>query len=179
MTDRFQTLSTISSHGNVTLFRGWDSSQSRDVVIERIRLPQEIAQGFTRYARLLYGLRDPNLVRVLDFGADTEGAYLVMEALKGKTLEATVAAHALDMAAFRALVQQTLHGLAAAHESGLLHLQLRPEKIIMPWGSGDSARCEQFTNIGAVFVDRKRQDFHLRAGPFDLSCRLRAIKLRH
>lgn len=138
MTDRYQIISPIAACGCGTVSRGWDASQSRAVVITRFPVQGPALQEFTQNARKLYGLRHPNLVLVHDSGTDEEGGYLVTEMIKGESLEHAISQGALPEADFITFTRQLLEGLATAHEAGLLHLNLQPSNIILPWNAGNA-----------------------------------------
>ena len=75
---------------------------------------------------------------VLDCGVDAQGPFLVMELVEGETLEAVVARGAFPLRDFRILVQHSLAGLAAAHQAGLLHRDLKPGNLMLKHGpTGD------------------------------------------
>jgi eukaryotic-like serine/threonine-protein kinase len=88
---------------------------------------------FQREARASARLSHANIVTVYDYGAlSAEGAYLVMELLKGKTLgdilkdrgylEPDVAADWFD---------QVFSAMEAAHEAGVIHRDLKPDNIFI------------------------------------------------
>jgi serine/threonine-protein kinase len=88
---------------------------------------------FQREARASARLSHANIVTVYDYGAlSAEGAYLVMELLKGKTLgdilndkgylEPDVAADWFD---------QVFSAIEAAHEAGVIHRDLKPDNIFI------------------------------------------------
>ncbi len=133
MNDRYQILSTLAAGGRGTVYRAFDTSQNRDVALKRLHANGAGKEDLLREARRLYGVRHPNLVTVLDYGEDDEGAYLVMEMLKGESLEQRLGKGPLSMEDFRELVRQTLAGIGAAHDAGLLHRDLKAGNIFVLW----------------------------------------------
>lgn len=133
MNDRYQILSTLAAGGRGTVFRAFDTSQNRDVALKRLHANGAGKEDLLREARRLYGIRHPNLVTVLDYGEDGEGAYLVMEMLKGESLEQRLGKGPLPLEDFRELVRQTLAGIGAAHEAGLLHRDLKAGNLFVLW----------------------------------------------
>ena len=79
----------------------------------------------------LAAVQHPNVVNVYDCGADEAGPFLVMELVEGETLEEVVARGAFPLRDFRILAQQSLEGLAAAHQAGLLHRDLKPQNLLI------------------------------------------------
>ncbi|HRK17250.1 MAG TPA: serine/threonine-protein kinase, partial [Prosthecobacter sp.] len=136
MEGRFQILSTLASGGRGTLYRAWDKTRNCDVALKRPRAEAGARAEIERESRRLYALRHPGIARVLDYGEDAEGPFLVLELIQGETLEARLGKGRLGLADFRALVERTLEGIGAAHEAGLLHLDLKAENIMLPWVRG-------------------------------------------
>ena len=138
MNSRYELLEIIAEGGLGSVYRGWDSNLSREVAVKRLRIASnEDAAARTeellREARLLSALQHPNIVTVYDVGQDDEGAYLVMELVKGETLEDIIDRGALNEADFEQLVVQSLEGLIAAHSLDLVHLDLKPQNVMICW----------------------------------------------
>lgn len=88
---------------------------------------------FEREAQSAARLTHPHIITVYDYGVlTTEGAYLVMELVRGETLGSilkreqrlapVVAAEWLD---------QTLAAVGAAHQAGIIHRDLKPDNIFI------------------------------------------------
>jgi len=88
---------------------------------------------FEREAQAAARLRHPNIVTVHDYGTlGTEGAYLVMELLKGTTLRSEIdRAGSLHPPLAAEWFDQVLDGLAAAHAAGVVHRDLKPDNVIV------------------------------------------------
>lgn len=142
MNDRYQILSKLATGGSGTVFRAFDTSQNRDVALKRLHTEEAGKEDLLREARRLYGIRHPNLVTVLDYGEDAEGAYLVMEMLKGESLEQRLTKGPLPLDDFRELVRQSLSGIGAAHEAGLLHRDLKADNLFILWDVHNSFRVK-------------------------------------
>jgi serine/threonine-protein kinase len=90
-------------------------------------------ERFRREARAAGRLRHPNAVAVTDFGETRDGvAYLVMELLEGRTLRELMSREApLDAARAVSLSLQASAAVAAAHEAGVIHRDLKPGNIFV------------------------------------------------
>src|SRR5262245_24118190 len=88
---------------------------------------------FQREARASARLSHANIVTVYDYGAlSTEGAYLVMELLKGKTLGEILKGRTyLEPDVVADWFDQVLSAMEAAHEAGVIHLDLKPDNIFI------------------------------------------------
>jgi|GEM_PF-442576 len=90
-------------------------------------------ERFRREARAAGRLQHTNAVAVTDFGETREGVvYLVMELLEGRSLRDLVAGEApLDPARAVSLILQASAAVAAAHEAGVIHRDLKPGNIFV------------------------------------------------
>jgi eukaryotic-like serine/threonine-protein kinase len=94
----------------------------------------EIAvRRFLREARAMAALDHPNIVRVLDFGVDQGAPYIAMDYLKGKSLDDMIAECTTPPPLARVLeiLVPVLDGLAAVHERGVVHRDLKPDNIFL------------------------------------------------
>ncbi len=138
MNERYQVLDKIADGGIGAVYRGWDGNLGREVAIKRIRteegaMDQAAVDNLIKEARTQSALQHPNIVTVYDVGIDDEGAFVVMELIKGETLDAIIERGALTEVDFESLVSQTLEGLIAAHAVGLIHLDLKPGNLMISW----------------------------------------------
>jgi hypothetical protein len=87
---------------------------------------------FRREAQAAARLHHRNVVSVFDFAPlEGQGAYLVMELVRGVTLRAELArVDVLTPAATTEWFVPLLDGLGAAHAQGVVHRDLKPENVI-------------------------------------------------
>ena len=79
-------------------------------------------------------LNHPNILTIHDAGVHESASYLVSELLEGKTLREVLggtATTALPMRKTTEYALQIAHGLAAAHDKGVIHRDLKPENIFV------------------------------------------------
>ncbi len=88
---------------------------------------------FEREARTAAALRHPNLVAVYDFGrTGADGAYLVMEVVRGSSLRAELRQRGrLDGPTAALWFDQIFEGIKAAHAAGIVHRDLKPENVVI------------------------------------------------
>ncbi len=84
-------------------------------------------------ARSVAHLNDANIVTVYDFAMEGSTAYVIMEYIEGKTLAQIIDeiddGITLDMVA--SVFSSVAHALEAAHGESMLHLDIKPENVIV------------------------------------------------
>jgi serine/threonine-protein kinase len=87
-------------------------------------------ERFKREAETARKLEHPNIVRVLDVGSSRSRHYLVMELVRGGSLQRLMRR---EDAAERVLpvLTQTARALAYAHEQGVVHRDVKPSNILL------------------------------------------------
>lgn len=136
MNERYELIAPIAEGGLGTVFRARDRQLGREVAVKRIRMDKADDLGtamdmLIREAQQQSALQHPNIVTVYDAGVDEEGGFIVMELVKGETLEDIIMRGALTLEDFDSLVRQVLEGMSAAHEQGIIHLDLKPGNLMV------------------------------------------------
>jgi serine/threonine protein kinase len=92
---------------------------------------------FRREVQAVGGLRHEHVIRAHDAGVDDQGPYLVMEYLDGEPLSRLVTRQRpLPVAEACELIRQAALGLQVAHESGLVHRDVKPSNLMLVRGQG-------------------------------------------
>jgi len=136
MNERYELIAPIAEGGLGTVFRARDRQLGREVAVKRLRMDKANDLGtamdmLIREAQQQSTLQHPNIVTVYDAGVDEEGGFIVMELVKGETLEDIIMRGALTLEDFDSLVRQVLEGMSAAHEQGIIHLDLKPGNLMV------------------------------------------------
>ncbi len=92
----------------------------------------EARMRFEREAKLAARLRSQHVVQVHDYGVEDETPYIIMELLKGESLSDRITRDGrLAPRIVAPLVVQICKALRTAHESGLVHRDLKPGNIFL------------------------------------------------
>ena len=103
------------------------------VLLEDFAGDETLLRRFRQEARTAAAIGHPGIVDVFDLGTTAEGApFIVMEALEGMTLGARIARdRRMEVAESLAIIAEALDALAAAHDKGILHRDLKPDNLFM------------------------------------------------
>jgi serine/threonine protein kinase len=123
----------IGAGGMGVVYRAHDEQLDRDVAIKvlpRGSLADETARKrFRKEALSLARLNHPNIATVHDFGTQDGVDFLVTEYIAGITLDVKLARGPLPMPEVVRLGAQLAAGLAAAHQQGVIHRDLKPGNL--------------------------------------------------
>ena len=142
MSERYQIKEKIGQGGLGAVYRAVDSQLKREVALKRLLPPEDsessqmssdATEQLFKEATTLSALQHPNIVTVYDVGKDEQGAFVVMEFLKGETFDKTVERGALTEKDFHNVVLQTMEALSAAHHAGVVHRDLKPSNLMVNW----------------------------------------------
>ncbi|MGP3980197.1 serine/threonine-protein kinase [Streptomyces sp. KR80] len=137
---RYRLLEVLGRGSMGEVWRAEDTTLGRQVAVklllETMGVP-DATERFRQEARTTAGLNHPNLLAVYDFGEEQGRCYLVMELVAGHSLRAELAARSgpLDVEEACRLVGHVASGLAAAHEAGIVHRDIKPGNLLLADGS--------------------------------------------
>jgi eukaryotic-like serine/threonine-protein kinase len=144
---RYRLSGRIAVGGMGEVWRGTDELLDRPVAVKLLSAAHATDEAFrARFraeARYAASLSHPNIAQVFDYGetsSDEEapadlpsgGAYLVMELVPGEPLSALIARQQrLPATDTLRIVSQAADALAAAHEAGIVHRDIKPGNLLV------------------------------------------------
>ncbi len=132
---RYELRGLLGRGGMAEVHSGWDVRLGRAVAIKLLSAPlsaqPDSRRRFDVEARAAAGLSHPHVVAVHDVGEHRTTPYIVMERLSGRTLADALGHGPLPDHAVRALLDQVLSALSAAHGAGVLHRDIKPANILL------------------------------------------------
>ena len=117
-----------------------------------------VIERFRREALVASRLSHPHIVEISDFGQAEEGRlYLAMELIRGPSLGAAIEAHLpgiLPLGRTLKILQQIASAIAAAHDAGVLHRDLKPDNVMLATSrSGDEVVKILDFGLAKIMVD--------------------------
>jgi Tol biopolymer transport system component len=131
----YEIVGPLGAGGMGEVYRATDTRLGRDVAIKV--LPTTLANDgdrlrrFEQEAKTIATLNHPNILGLHDIGTHESAPFLVSELLEGETLRQKIEAGPIPV---RRAVEYALgiaHGLAAAHDRGVVHRDLKPENVFI------------------------------------------------
>ena len=132
---RFEIIGALGAGGMGEVFRARDHQLLREVAVKV--LPAAFSEDpdrrrrFEQEARAAGGLNHPNILAVYDVGLDRGIAYIVTELLEGETLHARLKDGPLAPGKAADYARQIADGLAAAHDRGVVHRDIKPGNLFI------------------------------------------------
>jgi len=129
----YRIIQEIGSGGMGVVFRAHDEHLDREVAIKVLHPGTITDEGARKHLRkealALSKLNHPNIATIYDFDTQRGIDFLVMEYIPGVTLNVKLAAGPLPENDVLRLGMQLSDGLAAAHEHGVVHRDLKPGNL--------------------------------------------------
>ena len=134
--DRYEVRKLIGEGGMANVYLGYDTILERDVAIKVLRGDladdEKFVRRFRREAQNASLLSHPNIVQIYDVGEDDGNFYIVMEYINGQTLKQLIKKRGkLTPAETVDIISQLTDGLAHAHDSYIIHRDIKPQNIMI------------------------------------------------
>ncbi|WP_157431796.1 serine/threonine-protein kinase [Actinomadura hibisca] len=142
---RFELRDRLGSGGMGAVWRAFDLALEREVALKEVRLAdvdmsqldagtaQMMRERVMREARALARIDHPNVVTIHHIVDSPEMTHpwLVMELVRGMSLQERLAAGPMSPAEGAALGRGVLAALRAAHEAGICHRDVKPANVLL------------------------------------------------
>jgi len=134
--DRYRPLEELASGGYGEVLLAFDTKMQRRVAIKRLTIGdhhEAITPTGLAEARTAALLNHPSIVTVHEWDTDDDEAFIIMEFIDGADLgelmDAREAPLSFDETA--AVIEAIATALEFAHENGVLHLDIKPENVLI------------------------------------------------
>ena len=133
LAERYAVQAPISRGAMGSVHRALDRETGDEVAVKRLTDLTQVGR-FEIEARLLSLLSHPRVVRVLDHFTDANGAFIVMELVRGEDLGEVLRAlgdPGLPVDVVLTYAQQTCEALDYVHEQHIVHRDVKPDNLIL------------------------------------------------
>jgi len=160
LADRYKVLRKIGEGGMGEVFEARHVYIEKRVALKLLRremlVPEAVAR-FQQEARAASLIGHENIVEVEDFGRLPDGSvYLAMEYLEGEDLDAAMKRGRVPLPRALDVMCQVARGLAAAHEKGIVHRDMKPDNVFLTPGEGrDRVKILDFGIAKVIDEDRR------------------------
>src|SRR2546421_5545916 len=131
----YRILEKIGAGGQGTVYKATDTKLGRAVVIKV--LPPELTvkeanlKRFEREARLASALDHPNICTIFDLNELGGVHFIAMQFVEGKNVRDLVNGRPLDLRSALSITIQVADALAAAHERGIIHRDIKAGNVMV------------------------------------------------
>ncbi|MFL6214961.1 MAG: serine/threonine protein kinase [Blastocatellia bacterium] len=132
----YKIVEKIGEGGMGAVYRGLDTMLEREVAIKMLK-PElasqpEVLERFRTEAVTLAKLNHPNIATLYSFMRDGEDYFMVMEFVRGSTLDEVIRRHgAMMIERAVPLFCQALDGIDHAHRMGIIHRDIKPANVML------------------------------------------------
>ncbi|MEK7865490.1 MAG: bifunctional serine/threonine-protein kinase/formylglycine-generating enzyme family protein [Planctomycetota bacterium] len=132
---RFEVIEFLGEGGTGAVYRVLDHRRGKEVALKLLSRSlvesPPARERFRKEVNLALDLTHPNVIRVYDMDEVDGQPFLHMELIEGDTLRALVAEGPLPFDRVLGIARGFLGALAYAHSKGVLHLDVKPENILL------------------------------------------------
>ena len=148
--DRYDVVDKIGQGGHGVIYKAFDKTLGRDVVLKflfRNQVPDEVAKRyFLREAKTTAVLNHPNIVTLYDMGQVGENLYLSMEFIDGITMEDKLrdSDGILPLDYVASVTYQLCDALQYAHNKTIIHRDIKPGNVMLTGMRKDNVKLMDF-----------------------------------
>ena len=131
----YEILAPLGTGGMGEVYKARDTQLGRDVAIKTIVSNRagsdERKRRFLQEARAASALNHPGIVTIHDISRSGELDYIVMEYVRGRTLDRVIGKHGLGVQESIRYALQLADAIDKAHAAGIVHRDLKPGNIMI------------------------------------------------
>ncbi len=158
LSERYEVRERIGEGGMGAVYVGRHVTLGKRVALKVLKqemsYDKTIVERFLREAKATSSIEHENVVEILDFGHTPDGsAFFVMEFLRGQELAQLMDADGpIPWTRTKGILIQVAEALAAAHENGIIHRDMKPGNVFLVKRAG-KADFVKVLDFGIAKVD--------------------------
>ncbi|HEY0379038.1 MAG TPA: protein kinase [Pyrinomonadaceae bacterium] len=132
---RYEILAELGAGGMGEVYLAEDTTLGRKIALKL--LPRSFADDaerlrrFRQEARTASALNHPNIVTIHEIGEHDGRRFIATELIEGQTLRQRLSAGPLALSEALDIILQAASAVAAAHEAGIVHRDVKPENVML------------------------------------------------
>ncbi len=159
----YRIIDRVGSGGMGEIFLAEDISLGRNVALKFLpvdyALNEEATARFQREAQAVAKLSHPNIITIYEVGEYERRPFIAMEYVEGHSLHQLIHADTLSIDRVVDLGTQMVRGLAHAHQSGIIHRDIKTSNIlvdkegrarILDFGLATVKGSQKITRMGSI-----------------------------
>jgi serine/threonine-protein kinase len=131
----YKILKKLGEGGMGEVHLAQDTKLSRKVALKflpvQLASDGELKERFEREARAAAALNHPNIITIHEVTEHENRPFIAMEYVEGESLKDLIARKELSVGEVLDIALQISDGLAAAHQAGIVHRDIKPQNILM------------------------------------------------
>ena len=136
--EHYEIVRKLGAGGSGVVYLATDTLLTRPVVLKMLRKGslklEQMRTTVLREARLASAIEHPNVCAIYEVGESSDEAYIVMQYVPGKPLDAVIQEGPATVPLVLSIGIQIADGLNAAHKLGIFHRDLKPANVMLTDG---------------------------------------------
>lgn len=153
----YQIVTQVGQGGMATVYKALQLSLNREVALKvllpRFALDREFIHRFEAESGALASLSHPNIVSIIDRGAEDDLYFFIMEFVDGPTLDDKIIGKSLTPADWRNIVSGCSGALEYIHKRKVVHRDIKPSNILL-----DKEGLVKIGDFGIVHIVEGAED---------------------
>ncbi len=149
---RYRLVKRLGSGAFGSVYAGRDERLDRDVAVKLLPRERIVGGRFEREARAAARLSHPAIVTLYEAAVDDDGAYLVSELVRGRTLDEVLSSGRLSDRDILAIGISICEALEHAHDQGVIHRDVKPSNVLIPARPLSPGHPAKLTDFGVARI---------------------------
>jgi eukaryotic-like serine/threonine-protein kinase len=160
---KYQILAEIGRGGMGVVYRArhllWNEDKAIKLLLDVGAGSGKQSESFLSEALIMRQFQHPNIVRVedADFTEDDK-LFVVMEFVEGESLQQRMSRGPLSWEQALDVAAQACAGLAAAHQKGIIHRDIKPQNLLLAKGADGGAGGREVVKLIDFGIAKVRED---------------------